>query len=100
MDEISKYSQSWYDYNNTAQYYNNSLFSKDSATVLFFNYKTTHTFTYKKTNAVGAEKVIEKDDTFDPAVEMQEEETLRKLAKPLMFGMRCCWELIYSYANG
>jgi hypothetical protein len=24
MDEISKYSQSWYDYNNTAQYYNNS----------------------------------------------------------------------------
>ena len=53
MDEISKYSQSWYNYNNTAQYYNNSLFSRDSATVLFFNYKTTNTFTYKKkVNAV------------------------------------------------
>ena len=84
MDEISKYSQSWYDYNNTAQYYNNSLFSKDSATVLFFNYKTTHTFTYKKkTNAVGAEKVIEKDDTFDPTVEMQEEGNFEKVSKTI-----------------
>ena len=84
MDEISKYSQSWYDYNNTAQYYNNSLFSKDSATVLFFNYKTTHTFTYKKkTNAVGAEKVIEKEDTFDPTVEMQEEGNFEKVSKTI-----------------
>ena len=84
MDEISKYSQSWYDYNNTAQYYNNSLFSKDSATVLFFNYKTTNTFTYKKkTNSVGAEKVIEKEDTFDPTVEMQEEGNFEKITKTI-----------------
>ena len=84
MDEISKYSQSWYDYNNTAQYYNNSLFSKDSATVLFFNYKTTHTFTYKKkVNSVGAEKVIEKEDTFDPTQEMQEEGNFKKVSKTI-----------------
>jgi len=84
MDEISKYSQSWYDYNNTAQYYNNSLFSKDSATVLFFNYKTTHTFTYKKkVNSVGAEKVIEKEDTFDPTAEMQEEGNFEKISKTI-----------------
>tara|TARA_R100001460_G_scaffold52800_1_gene91727 strand:+ start:1127 stop:3562 length:2436 start_codon:yes stop_codon:yes gene_type:complete len=84
MDEISKYSQSWYDYNNTAQYYNNSMFSKDSATCLFFNYKTTHTFTYKKkVNAVGAEKVIEKDDTFNPSEEMQEEGKFKKVSKTI-----------------
>ena len=84
MDEISKYSQSWYDYNNTAQYYNNSLFSRDSATVLFFNYKTTNTFTYKKKiNSVGAEKVIEKDDTFDPSMEMQEEGNFEKISKTI-----------------
>ena len=84
MDEISKYSQSWYDYNNTAQYYNNSLFSRDSATVLFFNYKTTHTFTYKKkVNSSGAEKVIEKEDTFDPTQEMQEEGNFKKVSKTI-----------------
>ena len=84
MDEISKYSQSWYDYNNTAQYYNNSLFSRDSATVLFFNYKTTNTFTYKKKiNSVGGEKVIEKDDTFDPSMEMQEEGNFEKISKTI-----------------
>jgi len=84
MDEISKYSQSWYNYNNTAQYYNNSLFSKDSATVLFFNYKTTNTFTYKKkVNASGAEKVIEKEDTFNPTSEMQEEGNFKKVSKTI-----------------
>ena len=84
MDEISKYSQSWYDYNNTAQYYNNSMFSKDSATCLFFNYKTTHTFTYKKKeNNLGAEKVIEKDENFDPTPEMQEEGKFKKVTKTI-----------------
>ena len=84
MEEISKYSQSWYDYNNTAQYYNNSLFSKDSATVLFFNYKTTQTFTYKKKiNASGAERLIEKDDTFNPSTDMMEEGRFEKVSKTI-----------------
>ena len=84
MEEISKYSQSWYDYHNTSQFYNNSLFSKDSATVLFFNYKTTNTFTYKKKiNNVGAEKVIEKTDDFNPSVEMMEEGKFKKVSKTI-----------------
>jgi len=84
MDEISNYSQSWYDYNNTAQYYNNSLFSKDSATVLFFNYKTTQTFTYKKKiNASGGERLIEKEDTFNPSPEMMEEGNFKKISKTI-----------------
>jgi len=84
MNEISQYSQSWYDYNNTAQYYNNSLFSKDSATVLYFNYKTTNTFTYKKkVNAAGAERLIEKDDTFNPTEEMMDEGRFVKVSKTI-----------------
>ena len=41
LEEISKYSQSWYDYFNVAQYYQDSLFARDSVTLLYFNYKTT-----------------------------------------------------------
>jgi hypothetical protein len=84
MDEISKHSQSWYDYNNTAQHYNNSLFSRDSATVLYFNYKTTNTFTYKKkVNAAGAERLIEKDDSFNPTEEMMDEGKFVKVSKTI-----------------
>ena len=38
LEEISKYSQSWYDYYNGAQHFQNSIFNKDSATVMYFNY--------------------------------------------------------------
>ena len=48
LKEISKYSQSWYDYYNSQQFYENSMFHRDTATLLYFNYKTTHTFVYKK----------------------------------------------------
>lgn len=48
LKEISKYSQSWYDYYNSAQFYNNSLFSNDTATLLYVNYKTTKKIVYKK----------------------------------------------------
>ena len=48
METISKYSQSWYNYYNNAQYYENSMFMRDTVTLLYFNYKTTHSFVYKK----------------------------------------------------
>ena len=50
LEEISKYSQTWYDYFNTAQYYQNSIFYRDTATVMYFNYKTTKEYVYKKKN--------------------------------------------------
>ncbi len=37
--KISKYSQSWYDYYNSAQMFQDNIFSRDSATLLYFNYK-------------------------------------------------------------
>ena len=41
LEKISQYSQSWYDYFNTAQFYENDIFYKDTATLMYFNYKTT-----------------------------------------------------------
>ena len=62
LDKISKYSQNWYNYYNVQQYYQNDTFYRDTATLLYFNYKTTNTFKYKKKiSEGGAVKMVEKD---------------------------------------
>ena len=84
LDEISKYSQNWYDYYNVAQYYQNDMFYKDTCTLLYFNYKTTKKIVYKKKIlATGGNKVIEKDDQFNPPVEVMEEGNFEKLEKTI-----------------
>jgi len=82
MEEISKYSQSWYDYYNVAQMYENSMFSRDTCTLLYFNYKTTNSFVYKKKQtAEGTFKTVEKDDEFNPPQEMMDEGNFEKVEK-------------------
>lgn len=82
LEKISKYSQSWYDYYNVAQFYQNSLFAKDSCTLLYFNYKTTKKIVYKKKMLDnGGIRVIEKDDTFNPPSDMMEEGNFEKIEK-------------------
>ena len=82
LEEISKYSQSWYNYYNAAQYYNNSLFNRDSVTLLYANYKTTKKIVYKKKiTESGTVKMIPKGDTFNPPVEMMEEGRFEKVEK-------------------
>ena len=84
LEEISKYSQSWYDYYNVAEIYQNDIFYRDTATLMYFNYKTTKTFVYKKkVNETGGSKVIEKDDTFNPPDEMMEEGRFEKIEKTI-----------------
>lgn len=84
LAEISKYSQSWYDYYNSAQFYNNSLFNNDTATLLYVNYKTTKKIVYKKKNLEdGSYKIIEKDDTFNPPQEMMDEGRFEKIEKTI-----------------
>jgi hypothetical protein len=84
LEEISKYSQSWYDYYNVAQFYENDIFYRDTVTVMYFNYKTTKKMVYKKkTTANGGNKVIEKDDTFNPPVEVMEEANFEKFEKTI-----------------
>jgi len=82
LDEISKYSQSWYDYYNVAQFYENSIFYRDTCTLLYFNYKSTKKIVYKKKlSETGTSRVIEKDDTFNPPAEMMEEGRFEKIEK-------------------
>ena len=82
MEEISKYSQSWYNYFNNAQYYENSIFQRDVCTLLYFNYKTTHKMVYKrKRMADGSYKVVEKDSDFNPPQEMMDEGNFERVEK-------------------
>ena len=82
MEEISKYSQSWYDYYNVAQMYENSMFYRDTCTLLYFNYKSTESFVYnKKQTADGNYTVVPKDDQFNPPQEMMDEGKFEKVEK-------------------
>jgi hypothetical protein len=84
LQEISQYSQSWYNYYNVAQFYENDMFYRDTATVMYFNYKTTKKFVYKKKiTETGGSRVIEKDDSFNPPVEMMQEAGFEKIEKTI-----------------
>jgi hypothetical protein len=84
LEEISNYSQAWWDYYNVSQYYQNDIFFKDTTTLLYFNYKTTKDIVYKKkTSDTGNIKMIEKDDTFNPPQEMMEEGNFEKVSKTI-----------------
>ena len=84
LQEITQYSQGWYDYYNVAQFYENSVFSRDTCTLMYFNYKTTKKIVYKKKILEnGGARVIEKDDTFNPPTEMMEEGKFEKIEKTI-----------------
>lgn len=84
LQEITQYSQGWYDYYNVAQFYENSVFAKDTCTLMYFNYKTTKKVVFKKKILDnGGSRVIEKDDTFNPPQEMMEEGNFEKIEKTI-----------------
>ena len=84
LEEISKYSQSWYDYYNVAQFYQNDMFHRDTVTLMYFNYKTTKKIVYKKKiMETGGTKVIEKDDQFNPPADVMEEGRFEKIEKTI-----------------
>jgi len=79
LKTIGKYSQDWHSYFHSTQYYDNSLFNNDSVTLLYFNYKTTKNMVYKK----KGDKVIEKDDEFNPPQEMMDDRGFEKIEKKI-----------------
>lgn len=84
IEQISQYSQTWYDYYNVARFYENSVFYKDTCTLLYFNYKTTKRVVYKKKSVEGGGfKMIPKDDSFNPPTEMMEEGGFEKVEKTI-----------------
>ena len=84
LEEISKYSQSWWDYYNVAQFYQNDIFYRDTATLMYFNYKTTKDIVYKKkVSDSGNLKMVEKDDSFNPPAEMMQEGKFERVSKTI-----------------
>jgi len=84
LEQISRYSQSWYDYFNTAQFYENDIFYRDTCTLMYFNYKTTKKMVYKKkVKENGNMSMIEKDDGFNPPDEMMDEGNFEKVEKTI-----------------
>jgi hypothetical protein len=82
MELISKSSSQWATQYNLSQMHENDLFYRDTCTLLYFNYKTTKSFVYKKkTLEGGGERVIEKDDEFNPPSDMMEEGNFEKVSK-------------------
>jgi len=84
LELISQYSSSWYNYYNLEQYYERDVFSRDTCTLLYFNYKTTKKVVYKKKlYDGGGMKVIRKDEDFNPPEEMMEEGRFEKMEKTI-----------------
>ena len=84
LEEISMYSQSWWDYYNVAQFYQNDIFYRDTATLMYFNYKTTKDIVYKKkVSDSGNLKMVEKDDSFNPPAEMMQEGNFERVSKTI-----------------
>lgn len=84
IDEISKYSQDWYDFHSVSSYYDDDIFMRDTVTIMYYNYKSTRKVVYKeKMLEGGAKRIKKKDDTFNPPEEMMEEGRFRKIEKTI-----------------
>ena len=67
IGELAKKSGSYKNYNNSYNVEDDQNYDNNIATVLYFNWKTWENNVYKiKEMSSGAEKVIEKDDSFNP----------------------------------
>ena len=80
--EIQQYATAWYDYYGITRQYRDDIFDKDVITLLYYNYKTTKKIVHKKKKmAHGGDKVIQKDDTFNPPID--ESERFGKIEKTI-----------------
>jgi len=80
IKEISKMSSKWDAYQGIRGGYQVDNFDHNTATLLYFCYKTDKNIVYKKkVTASGGDKVIKKDDSFNPPQE--EESRFEKLSK-------------------
>ncbi len=82
LEDITQYGSAWYDYYGSQL--NNSIFRKDTCTLLYFNYNTSKKVVYKKKILEGGgSRVTEKDDQFNPPVEMMEDGHFTKMEKAI-----------------
>jgi hypothetical protein len=66
IKQIKDYGTAWYNYYPITRTYYDNAFTKDLVTLLYFNYKATKKYKYKKKNLNnGGERIIKKDETFN-----------------------------------
>ena len=81
LEQVAKQAGKWDTFNGSASTVsrNDTQFDHSTATLLYFSYKTDKNIVYKKkVTAFGTEKVIKRDDSFNPPAE---EENFVKLSK-------------------
>lgn len=84
--EIQNYASAWYNYFPVLRNLKDDAFSKDMVTLLFFNYKTNKNFVYKKKQLDnGGERVIKKDDTFNPPATEEDRFTKVQVVKDVWY---------------
>ena len=92
IEEISNYSYTWYQDYGAMRPYTDSVFDKEIVNLLYFNYKTDKKFVYKKKYLEnGGERVIRKDESFNPPEE--EEARFERVEKTIEVWYKGCMVL-------
>lgn len=78
LTEIKNSGSAWYDYYPIINKYQDDIFAGEMVSLLYFNYKTTKRFIYKKKKLDnGGERVIRRDESFNP--EITEDDRFEKI---------------------
>lgn len=82
LEKIAQHGQAWYNKFKGNQYYDASIFSQDSTTLLYYNYKTNRKFvTKKKIKEDGTESFIRKSDDWNPGMEDMEKGNFERIER-------------------
>ena len=86
LEEIRNIGSAWFSYYPILRNLQDDLFSEDMVSLLYFNYKTNKNFVYKKKQLEnGGERVIKKDDTFNPPVSEEDRFTKVQVVKDVWY---------------
>lgn len=84
LQDIAESGANWHNYHTTAQHFDGDVFERETVSLLYYNYKTTKTYNYKKKYlANGGTKIVEKGEDFNPPAEMMEEGKFEKITKTI-----------------
>ena len=84
LESIQESGTAWHNLHGKAGEMDGDTFSRDTVSLMYFNYKTTKTFTYKKKSLDnGGTRMIEKDENFNPPQEMMEDGKFEKVTKTI-----------------
>ena len=82
LEKIAQHGQAWYNKFKGNQYYDASVFSQDTTTLLYFNYKTNKKFVVKKKiKDDGSESFIKKSDDWNPGMEDMEKGNFERVER-------------------